>query len=118
MPKTKLIVVRHSSTPLNSTDSSDCIRGWLDVPISAKGIEEVLATAQDQPIWTSLRSERLPSGRTSSRSSARTSPMASSGCRSRLPNWRVAHERGKAQADDTTAKRAARRKTRPSDGTT
>lgn len=36
-----LVVIRHGSTDLNGDDSSDKIRGWLDVPLSDKGIKDV-----------------------------------------------------------------------------
>jgi broad specificity phosphatase PhoE len=41
-----LIVVRHASTALNSTTSSECIRGHLDVKLSPEGRAEAKATGE------------------------------------------------------------------------
>lgn len=46
---TKIILVRHGSTKLNSGgdgNSSECIRGWLDIPLSPKGIKEAQEVAE------------------------------------------------------------------------
>jgi probable phosphoglycerate mutase len=47
---TKILFVRHGSTRLNQgsgqTGSSECIRGWLDVPLSPEGRQEAQAAGE------------------------------------------------------------------------
>jgi broad specificity phosphatase PhoE len=50
MSRTRLVIVRHGSTKLNSGasgNSAECVRGWKDVPLSPKGIKEAEAVAKD-----------------------------------------------------------------------
>ncbi len=42
----KLILVRHGRTVLNSVDHTERLRGWLDVPLDDKGLEEARETAE------------------------------------------------------------------------
>ncbi len=42
----KLILVRHGKTMLNSLDDAERLRGWLDVPLDAQGLQEAIQTAQ------------------------------------------------------------------------
>jgi 2,3-bisphosphoglycerate-dependent phosphoglycerate mutase len=42
----KLILVRHGKTVLNSSDSVERLRGWLDVPLDEQGLWEAEETAQ------------------------------------------------------------------------
>jgi probable phosphoglycerate mutase len=42
----KLILVRHGKTLLNSLDSAERLRGWLDVPLDDQGLREAEETAQ------------------------------------------------------------------------
>jgi 2,3-bisphosphoglycerate-dependent phosphoglycerate mutase len=42
----KLILVRHGKTVLNSIDSSERLRGWMDVPLDEQGLREAEETAQ------------------------------------------------------------------------
>jgi len=42
----KLILVRHGKTVLNSLDSAERLRGWLDVPLDEQGLREAEETAQ------------------------------------------------------------------------
>jgi broad specificity phosphatase PhoE len=42
----KLILVRHGKTVLNSHDSSERLRGWMDVPLDEQGLREAEETAQ------------------------------------------------------------------------
>jgi broad specificity phosphatase PhoE len=48
-----LILIRHGKTVLNSFDSEERLRGWMDVPLDEQGIAEAHATAQ------SLRKHRV-----------------------------------------------------------
>lgn len=41
----KLILVRHGKTPLNHPGQDERLRGWLDVPLDEKGMEEAQAIA-------------------------------------------------------------------------
>ena len=48
-----IIMVRHGDTNLNSDSAGEKIRGWLDVPLNAKGKQQAVAVGQkmaDQPI--------------------------------------------------------------------
>jgi probable phosphoglycerate mutase len=42
----KLILVRHGKTVLNSLDSAERLRGWMDVPLDEQGLREAEETAQ------------------------------------------------------------------------
>jgi len=42
----KLILVRHGKTVLNSHDSAERLRGWMDVPLDQQGLQEAEETAQ------------------------------------------------------------------------
>jgi probable phosphoglycerate mutase len=42
----KLILVRHGKTVLNSLDSEERLRGWMDVPLDEQGLREAEETAQ------------------------------------------------------------------------
>jgi len=42
----KLILVRHGKTVLNSHDSAERLRGWMDVPLDEQGLQEAEETAQ------------------------------------------------------------------------
>lgn len=42
----KLILVRHGKTVLNSLDSSERLRGWMDIPLDEQGLREADETAQ------------------------------------------------------------------------
>ena len=42
----KLILVRHGKTVLNSLDSAERLRGWMDVPLDDQGLREAEETAQ------------------------------------------------------------------------
>jgi probable phosphoglycerate mutase len=42
----KLILVRHGKTKLNSLDSAERLRGWMDVPLDEQGLREAEETAQ------------------------------------------------------------------------
>jgi broad specificity phosphatase PhoE len=42
----KLILVRHGKTMLNSLDSAERLRGWMDVPLDHQGLREAAETAQ------------------------------------------------------------------------
>src|ERR1700690_186979 len=42
----KLILVRHGKTMLNSLDSAERLRGWMDVPLDEQGLREAEETAQ------------------------------------------------------------------------
>jgi broad specificity phosphatase PhoE len=42
----KLILVRHGKTVLNSLDSAERLRGWMDVPLDEQGLQEAEETAQ------------------------------------------------------------------------
>ena len=42
----KLILVRHGKTVLNSLDSAERLRGWMDVPLNEQGLREAEETAQ------------------------------------------------------------------------
>jgi 2,3-bisphosphoglycerate-dependent phosphoglycerate mutase len=42
----KLILVRHGKTVLNSMDSAERLRGWMDVPLDEQGLREAEETAQ------------------------------------------------------------------------
>jgi len=42
----KLILVRHGKTVLNSHDSAERLRGWMDVPLDQQGLREAEETAQ------------------------------------------------------------------------
>jgi broad specificity phosphatase PhoE len=42
----KLILVRHGKTLLNSLDSAERLRGWMDVPLDEQGLREAEETAQ------------------------------------------------------------------------
>jgi broad specificity phosphatase PhoE len=42
----KLILVRHGKTALNSLDSAERLRGWMDVPLDEQGLREAEETAQ------------------------------------------------------------------------
>jgi 2,3-bisphosphoglycerate-dependent phosphoglycerate mutase len=42
----KLILVRHGKTLLNSLDSAERLRGWMDVPLDDQGLREAEETAQ------------------------------------------------------------------------
>lgn len=42
----KLILVRHGKTVLNSLDSEERLRGWMDVPLDKQGLWEAEGTAQ------------------------------------------------------------------------
>jgi 2,3-bisphosphoglycerate-dependent phosphoglycerate mutase len=42
----KLILVRHGKTVLNSLDSAERLRGWMDVPLDEQGLREAKETAQ------------------------------------------------------------------------
>ncbi len=42
----RLILVRHGRTVLNSLDNSERLRGWLDVPLDERGLQEAEETAQ------------------------------------------------------------------------
>src|SRR5262249_29656891 len=47
--KTRIVVIRHGSTEYNGTsgNSSECVRGWKDIPLSAEGKREVKALAKE-----------------------------------------------------------------------
>jgi len=42
----KLILVRHGKTVLNSLDSEERLRGWMDIPLDEQGLREAEETAQ------------------------------------------------------------------------
>jgi broad specificity phosphatase PhoE len=42
----KLILVRHGKTVLNSLDSAERLRGWMDIPLDQQGLREADETAQ------------------------------------------------------------------------
>jgi len=42
----KLILVRHGKTVLNSLDSAERLRGWMEVPLDEQGLREAEETAQ------------------------------------------------------------------------
>ena len=42
----KLILVRHGKTVLNSLDSAERLRGWMDIPLDEQGLREAEETAQ------------------------------------------------------------------------
>jgi 2,3-bisphosphoglycerate-dependent phosphoglycerate mutase len=42
----KLILVRHGKTLLNSLDTAERLRGWMDVPLDDQGLREAEETAQ------------------------------------------------------------------------
>src|ERR1700691_4271870 len=42
----KLILVRHGKTLLNSLDTAERLRGWVDVPLDDQGLREAEETAQ------------------------------------------------------------------------
>jgi 2,3-bisphosphoglycerate-dependent phosphoglycerate mutase len=42
----KLILVRHGKTVLNSLDSAERLRGWMDIPLDEQGLQEAEETAQ------------------------------------------------------------------------
>lgn len=42
----KLILVRHGKTVLNSHDSEERLRGWMDIPLDEQGLQEAEETAQ------------------------------------------------------------------------
>jgi broad specificity phosphatase PhoE len=42
----KLILVRHGKTVLNSLDSTERLRGWMDIPLNEEGLQEAEQTAQ------------------------------------------------------------------------
>lgn len=41
-----LILVRHGKTVLNSLDSEERLRGWMDIPLDEQGLQEAELTAQ------------------------------------------------------------------------
>jgi broad specificity phosphatase PhoE len=42
----KLILVRHGKTVLNSLDTAERLRGWMDVPLDEQGLREAQETAK------------------------------------------------------------------------
>ncbi len=46
-PTRPLDFIRHTSTTLNSTPDKDRIRGWVDVPLNDKGIQEAEKVGRD-----------------------------------------------------------------------
>jgi probable phosphoglycerate mutase len=42
----KLILVRHGKTVLNSLDSEERLRGWMDIPLDEQGLREAEETAE------------------------------------------------------------------------
>jgi broad specificity phosphatase PhoE len=42
----KLLIIRHGHTALNLPGRDERLRGWLDIPLDKKGLEEAAATAE------------------------------------------------------------------------